>query len=83
VWCRGSWDSEVPTRVKRFSGGGRCVVCPRAEEEFALSLNLEDKGYAVLFQNKKVFMHSEGASPDTLVNIGVREGKVYRLQGKL
>jgi hypothetical protein len=44
---------------------------------------LEDKGYVVLFQNKHVFMHSEGASPDITINIGVREGRVYRLKGKL
>jgi hypothetical protein len=43
---------------------------------------LEDKGYAILFQNEQVFMHLEGASPNIAVNIGVREGKVYRLQGK-
>jgi hypothetical protein len=33
---------------------------------------LEDKGYEVLFRNGQVFMHSEGASPDTAVSIGVR-----------
>jgi hypothetical protein len=27
-------------------------------------------------------MHSKGASPNTAVNIGVKEGRAYRLQGK-
>jgi hypothetical protein len=27
-------------------------------------------------------MHSKGASPDTTFNIGVREGRAYRLQDK-
>jgi hypothetical protein len=43
---------------------------------------LEYKGYVVLFQNGQVFMQSERASADTTVNIGVKEGRVYRLQGK-
>jgi hypothetical protein len=43
---------------------------------------LEDKGYAVLFQDRQVFMHSEGAIPDTVVDIGVRESRVYRLLGE-
>jgi len=43
---------------------------------------LEDKGYAVLFQNEQVFMRSKGARPDTTISISAREGKVYMLQGK-
>jgi hypothetical protein len=62
--------------VNRFSGGGRCIVCPIAEEKFLLVSVLEDKGYVVLFLNGQVFMHSEGASPDTVVSIGVGEGRV-------
>jgi hypothetical protein len=36
-----------------------------------------------LFHNKQVLMHSEGAegaNPDTIVSIGIREGRVYKLQ---
>jgi hypothetical protein len=40
---------------------------------------LEDKGFAILFQNKQIFIHLEGASLDTIVSISVRKGKVYRL----
>jgi hypothetical protein len=35
-----------------------------------------------MFKKGKVLIHPEGAIPDTTMNIGVREGKLYRLQGK-
>ena len=44
---------------------------------------LEDKVYAVLFKKGQVFMRSKRANFDIVVNIGVREGRVYRLQGQL
>jgi hypothetical protein len=44
---------------------------------------LEDRVLSVLFKKGQVLIHSEGASPDTTMSIGVREGKVYRLQGML
>jgi hypothetical protein len=50
---------------------------------FLLVSSLEDKGYAVLFQNGKVFMCSEGVSPYKTINISVREGRLYRVHGKL
>jgi hypothetical protein len=34
---------------------------------------LEDKGFAVLFQNEQVLIHLEGANPNATVSIGVRE----------
>jgi transposase InsO family protein len=43
---------------------------------------MEDKGYAVTFHRGQVFIYPEGASPDTAMRIGVREGNLYRLQGK-
>jgi hypothetical protein len=43
---------------------------------------LEDEGFAVLFQNGQVLIHSEGASPDTTGSINVREGNIYRLHNK-
>lgn len=45
-------------------------------------LALEDKGVGVLFQDEHVLTYSEGATPDKRVSIGVREGKMYKLQGK-
>lgn len=49
-----------------------------------LSLSaLEDKGVGVLFQDRHVLTYSEGATPETTVSIGVREGNMYRLQSKL
>jgi hypothetical protein len=46
-------------------------------------LALKDKGYVVFFYNRQLFMHLEGSSHDITINIGVREGRVYRLKGKL
>jgi hypothetical protein len=43
---------------------------------------MEDKGFVVIFQRGQVLIRLEGASPDTTVRIGVREGNLYRLQGK-
>jgi transposase InsO family protein len=43
---------------------------------------MEDKGYEVNFQRGQVFIRPEGASPDTAVRIGVRDGNLYRLQGQ-
>jgi hypothetical protein len=43
---------------------------------------MEDKGFVVIFQKGQVLICPEGASPDTTVVIGVREGNLYRLQGK-
>jgi hypothetical protein len=46
-------------------------------------LVMEDKGFVVIFQRGKVLIRLEGVSPNTIVRIGVREGNLYRLQGKL
>lgn len=43
---------------------------------------MEDKGYVVTFRRGQAFICPEGASPDTAVRIRVREGNLYRLQGK-
>jgi hypothetical protein len=73
-------------RFQLESGGSLEVAdvlyVPESRRNLLVVLALEDKGYVVLFQNGQMFMHSEGASPDTTIDIGVREGKVYRLQGK-
>lgn len=41
-----------------------------------------DKGYAVTFWKGQVFIFLEGSSLDTAMRIGVREGNLYKLQGK-
>jgi hypothetical protein len=43
---------------------------------------MEDKGYEVNFRRGQVFIRPEGASPDTALRIGVRDGNLYRLQGQ-
>jgi hypothetical protein len=44
---------------------------------------MEDKGFVIIFQRGQVLTRSEGASLDTTMKIGVREGILYSLQGKL
>jgi hypothetical protein len=43
---------------------------------------MEDKGFAVEFKNQQVLIKPKESSPDTTQVIGVREGKLYRLQGE-
>jgi hypothetical protein len=43
---------------------------------------MEDKGFTIMFKKGKVLICPEGASPDTRVSIGVREGNLYRFKGK-
>jgi hypothetical protein len=40
---------------------------------------MEDKGFAVEFENQQVLTRSKDSSPDTTQVIGVREGNFYRL----
>jgi hypothetical protein len=58
------------------------LYVPGLEEEFSLSLSYGGQGFFHTFQRGKVLIHPEKASPDTTVVIGVREGTLYRLQGK-
>jgi hypothetical protein len=44
---------------------------------------MEDKGFSIMIKKGQVLIRPEGASPDTTMSIGVREGRLYRLQGKL
>jgi hypothetical protein len=44
---------------------------------------MEDMGFAIILQRGQVLISPEGASPNTTVSIEVREGNLYRLQGKL
>jgi hypothetical protein len=58
------------------------LYVPELKKNFLSVSVLEDKGFVVMFKKGKVLIRPEGASPDTTVSIGVREGKLYRLQGK-
>jgi len=44
---------------------------------------MEGKGYEVMFRSRKVLIHPKDISPNIVVSIRVREGKLYRLKGKL
>jgi hypothetical protein len=43
---------------------------------------MEDKGYVVIFHRGKVFIYLEGASPNIVVRIEVRERNLYWIKGK-
>jgi hypothetical protein len=43
---------------------------------------MENMGFVVTFQRGKVLIRLEKASPNTIMVVGVREGTLYRLQGK-
>lgn len=43
---------------------------------------MEDKGFAVEFKNQQVFIRLKESSLNTTQVLGVREGNLYKLQGK-
>jgi hypothetical protein len=43
---------------------------------------MEERCFLIAFQRGKVLIHLEKASPNTAVNIGVKEGRLYMLQGQ-
>jgi hypothetical protein len=47
-----------------------------------LVLEMEDRGYIITFEDGQVLIRSKGFDLDLGRVFGVREGKVYRLQGK-
>jgi hypothetical protein len=55
------------------------LYVPEMKKNLLSVSTLEDENFAVLFQKIPILVHSKVASPDTTVNIGVKEGKVYRL----
>ena len=81
VWCRRSWTIRFQLESRGFPEVEDVLNVPELRTNFLSVSALRNKGYAVLFQKGQVFMRLEGASLDTIINIGVREGRVYRLQG--
>jgi hypothetical protein len=58
------------------------LYVPGLMEIFLLVSVMEDRGFVVMFKKGKVLIRLEGASPDKTLSIEVREGNLYRLQGK-
>jgi hypothetical protein len=67
---RGSFDAQDVLYV------------PGLKKNFLSVSAMEDMGFFFTFQRGKVLIHPEKSSPDTTMVIGVREGTLYRLQGK-
>jgi hypothetical protein len=58
------------------------LFVPSLRKNLLLVSVMEDKGFAVEFKNQQVLIKPKEYSPDTTQVIGVREGKLYRLQGE-
>lgn len=77
----------VGTVLFQLESGGSLKVAdvlyvPKLKMNLLSVSALEDKGYAVVFQDGHVLIHSEGATQDAAVKLGVREGLFDRFQGK-
>jgi hypothetical protein len=59
------------------------LFVPGLKKNSLLVLVMEDKGFAMEFKNQQVFIRLKESSPYTTQVIGVREGNLYKLQGKL
>jgi hypothetical protein len=60
------------------------VIYVSGLKKIFLSLSvMEDKGFAVTFHRGKLLILPEKDSLETIMVVGVREGTLYRLQGKL
>jgi hypothetical protein len=65
------WKCYIPTRFRRFSRGCKGVVYSSMTVNL-LSLSApEVDGFGVEFYFVRVFLYPEGATPDTIVLLGV------------
>jgi hypothetical protein len=51
------------------------------KKNFISVSSIDERGFAILFKKGHVLIHSKGFIPNTTMSIGVREGKIYRLEG--
>jgi len=58
------------------------IYVPRLKRNFLSVLVMENRDFVFTFQRGKVLIRPEIASSDTVVVVGVREGTLYRLEGK-
>lgn len=80
------WEFGVDTKHTMKEVGTmlfHVLYVPELKMNLLSNSTLEDKGVGILFQDEHVLTYLEGATLDTVLGIGVREGKMYRLQGKL
>jgi hypothetical protein len=56
------------------------LYVPELKNNLLSVLVLEEMDFVVTFQKGKVLICSEGDIPDTTMSIGIKEGKLYRLQ---
>jgi hypothetical protein len=58
------------------------IYIPNLKKNFLLVSTMEDRGFFVTFQRGWVLVRLEKAIPNNTVVVWVREGTLYRLQGK-
>jgi hypothetical protein len=56
------------------------LYVPRLKNNFLSVSIMEDSGFSIMFKKGQVIIRPEGASPNTTMSIGVREGDLYRLK---
>jgi hypothetical protein len=59
------------------------LYVPELKMNFLSVSTMEDSGYAISFEDGRVLIWLKGSDIDSARVFGVREGKVYRLQGEL
>jgi hypothetical protein len=58
------------------------LYVPRLKKNMLSILVMEDMGFVFIFHKGKVLICPKGVIPNTTMIIGVREGNLYRSQGK-
>jgi hypothetical protein len=60
------------------------VLCvPSLKKNLLLVSTMEYKGFVINFQRGKVLICLDKSSMENTIFVGVREGNLYKLQGKL
>ena len=54
------------------------LYVPGLKKNLLFVVGLEDKGYRVLFMDKKIFLWAKDTDLDLAVQIGIREGDLYK-----
>jgi hypothetical protein len=58
------------------------MYVPELSVNFLSVSALEDKGYAVMFEDGQVLIRAEGAALDATVRLGIMQGMMYRVLGQ-
>jgi hypothetical protein len=73
---------QIPARVRRSLEVDEVMYVPELRVNLLFVSALEDKGYAVMFEDGQVLIRAEGAALDATVRLGIRQGMMYRVLGQ-